>query len=152
MSMNNKESLMEVREFTGKGYSPVVDYGAWRVAILNYTEDLLPEKLSSMQRHNETDEVFLLLRGRCILFIGEGDDPVAAIHAEDMKPYKIYNVKKRTWHTHTLSPNSMVLVVENKDTTFDNSPFSPLNGDQKAKIIELTSLIFGCLDTKDSSI
>ncbi len=31
------EKLLEEREYTGEGYSPVVDYGAWRVAILNYT-------------------------------------------------------------------------------------------------------------------
>ena len=47
-----------------------------------------------MQRHNETDEVFVLLCGRCILFIGEGDEKVKAVHAQDMQPFKIYNVKK----------------------------------------------------------
>ena len=74
--MNVPESLLEVREYNNEGYRPVVDYGAWRVALLNYSGDLLPENLASMQRHNETDEVFVLLAGRCILFIGEGEDTV----------------------------------------------------------------------------
>lgn len=92
-----------------------------------------------MQRHNETDEVFVLLCGRCILFIGEGDEKVKAVHAQDMQPFKICNVKNSVWHTHTLSRDAKALIVENRDTTFDNSPFCPLTGSQRAKIAELTS-------------
>ena len=97
--MNIAESLLEVREHSDAGYRPVVDYQSWRVAILNYGDDLLPENLAFMQRHNETDEVFVLLAGRCILLIGEGKDTVTKVFAEDMKPFKIYNVKKTVWHT-----------------------------------------------------
>ena len=57
--MGVPEKLLEVREYKKEGYSPVVDYGAWRVAILNYNDQLLPENLTAMQRHNETDEVFI---------------------------------------------------------------------------------------------
>jgi len=31
--------------------------------MLNYIDELLPERLATMQRHGETDEVFVLLRG-----------------------------------------------------------------------------------------
>lgn len=138
MSSEISEKLLEVRDYTKEGYSPVFDYGAWRVAVLNYTDDLLPGNLSSMQRHNETDEVFVLLRGRCILFIGEGDENVTAVYSEDMKQFKIYNVKKTVWHTHTLSKKAMVLIVENRDTTFDNSPFCPLTDEHRQTILDLT--------------
>ena len=87
------EKLLEIRDYNDEGYRPVVDYGAWRVAILNFSDDLLPENLLKMQRHNETDEVFVLLRGRCILFLGEGDKEITSIYAEDMSLFKIYNVK-----------------------------------------------------------
>ena len=132
------KNLLEIRDYTGVGYRPVIDYGAWRVAILNYSDDLIPENLTKMQRHNETDEVFVLLHGRCILFIGEGDEAVASIHAEDMSLFKIYNVKKAAWHTHTLSKDAMVLIVENRDTTYDNSPFCALTDIQKQAILKLT--------------
>jgi len=32
----------------------------------------------------------------------------------------------------------MVLVVENRDTTYDNSPFTPLNPAQHRELIDLT--------------
>jgi hypothetical protein len=132
------EKLLEIRDYTDEGYRPVVDYEAWRVAVLNFSDDLLPENLTRMQRHNETDEVFVLLRGRCILFLGEGDKEITSIHAEDMSLFKIYNVKKAAWHTHTLSRDAMVLIVENRDTTFDNSPFCNLTGMFQKTICNLT--------------
>lgn len=133
------EKLLEVRDYDKEGYSPVVDYEKWRVAILNFSEALLPENITAMQRHDETDEVFVLLCGRCILFIGDGDEKITDIHAENMQLFMIYNVKKSAWHTHTLSRDAKVLIVENRDTTFDNSPFSSLTVSQRAKIAELTS-------------
>lgn len=137
--MNIPERLLEIREHTEEGYRPVVDYCSWRVAILNYSKQLLPQNLTAMQRHNETDEVFILLRGRCILFIGDGDQKeVTDLFAADLQPLKLYNVKKSTWHTHTLDGEAMVLIVENRDTTYDNSPFCPLNELQQQLIVKLT--------------
>lgn len=128
------EKLLEVRDHDKAGYLPVIDYGAWRVAILNYSDELRVENLTAMQRHNETDEVFVLLRGRCILFLGEGIEAVTAVYAADMQPCKVYNVKKAVWHTHSLSRDAMVLIVENRDTTYDNSPFCSLSAGQRETI------------------
>ena len=131
------ESLMEVHEYTGQGYLPLIDYGEWRVAILRHCEELLPQNLDQMQRHDETDEVFVLLEGRCILFVGEGDDNVSNIHALDMEPLKLYNIKKECWHTHTLSADATVLIVENRDTTLENSPQIALSASQRRTLIAL---------------
>jgi len=81
---------------------PLIDYDKWRVAILRYCDELLPERIFAMQRHNETDEVFVLLEGRCILFLGKGQDTITTITAVDMVPRKLYNVKRGVWHNHTL--------------------------------------------------
>jgi hypothetical protein len=136
------ESLLEIREYTGEGYMPVIDYGAWRAAILNYAEELLPQNITHMQRHDETDEVFVLLRGRCILFIGEGDERVTSIFAQDMEPFRMYNVKRSAWHTHTLSEDAMVLIVENRDTTVQNSPTYPLDKAQRKKLVDLSRALW----------
>ena len=136
--MSLPEHLLEIRDYTGEGYQPLIDFGAWRVAILRAIDELLPENLNAMQRHDETDEVFVLLAGRCILFLGEGDESVTAIHAVDMEPLKLYNVKRGIWHTHTLSEDATVLIVENVDTTDVNSPQIPLKPFQRAKLVRLT--------------
>ncbi len=142
MSFTVSEKLLEVRDYNKEGYSPVVDYDTWRVAVLNFSNDLLPVNIKTMQRHNETDEVFVLLSGRCLLFIGEGDEIVTDIFAENMQPFKVYNVKKSAWHTHTLSRDAKLLIVENRNTTFDNSPFCPLTGMQQKTIADMTLLLW----------
>jgi ureidoglycolate hydrolase len=138
--MTIPETLLDVHAHTDAGYRPLVDYGAWRVAILNYSEDLRPENIDAMQRHNATDEVFVLLRGRCLLFVGEGDQTaISTIYAQPMAPHTVYNVKQSVWHTHALSPDAMVLVVENRDTTYNNSPFCPLTGMQRKTLCEMAA-------------
>ena len=136
------ENWLDVREYRGEGYKPLVDYGEWRVAILNYIDELLPERLVDMQRHDETDEVFVLLQGRCILFLGAGEEVVEEIFAHDLEPLKLYNVKKSAWHTHTLSQDAVVLIVENMDTTLENSPKFLLSAEQCRKIIDLTAALW----------
>jgi hypothetical protein len=132
------ESLIEIRGHNGADYKPLIDYQSWRVALMNYTPDLLPEKINRMQKHVETDEVFVLLAGRCILFLGEGEASVTNIHAVDMELYKLYNVKKGAWHSHTFSADARVLIVENHDTVDANSPFAGLSKSQCDEVVNLT--------------
>ena len=131
-------NLLEVRSSDGAGYQPLIDYDQWRVAILRYCDELTPERIFTMQQHNETDEVFVLLEGRCILFIGEGYDAITSINAVDMVPCKLYNVKRGVWHSHTLNNDASVLIVENRDTTIQNSPKMILDDDQRRRIVDIT--------------
>ncbi len=141
--MSAPENLLAIHRHDGPSYRPLVDFASWRVAILNFSEDLLPQNLNRMQRHNETDEVFVLLEGRCILFVGEGGQALTRIHAQPLEPGQVYNVKKAVWHTHTLSADAKVLVVENRDTTYDNSPFTPLTEEQHRELMALVSKLWG---------
>jgi hypothetical protein len=133
------ETLIEIRDHTGPDYKPLVDYQSWRVALMNYTDDLTPGKINRMQKHTETDEVFVLMTGRCILFIGEGGESVTKVHAVDMELYKLYNVKRGVWHSHTFSKDARVLIVENRDTVVENSPFVGLSGEQQKEVVDLAN-------------
>ncbi len=133
-----KSDLIEIKEYQDSGYKPVIDYGEWRVAVLNYCDELLPENIDKMQKHNQTDEVFVLLKGKCMLFMAEGDQEIGEIYAQEMEPYKMYNIKRSVWHTHTLSEDAMVLIVENRDTDLDNSPEIDLTEKERKRIIELS--------------
>jgi ureidoglycolate hydrolase len=134
--------LLDITEYTGEGYLPLIAYGAWRVAILNTIDELLPENIGKLQRHDNTDEIFVLLKGRCILFVGTGADRVEEILAEDMQPLKLYNMKRGTWHTHTLDQEAMVLIIENDDTGPANSPEIELSAEQRAQLAQLTRQVW----------
>ena len=91
-----------------------------------------------MQKHNQTDEVFVLLKGNCTLYLAEGEDEIENIYAQKMEPFKLYNVKKSVWHTHSLSSDGSVLIVENRNTGLDNSPEIELSQAERAIILELS--------------
>lgn len=133
------KNYIEISEYTEEGYKPLVDYKTWRVAVLNYIDELLPEQIKSMQKHNETDEIFVLLSGKCILFSGGASENIEEVDAIDMEPLKIYNVKRSVWHTHTLSKGTSVLIIENSDTGDENSPVLKMNNVQIEKIKQLVN-------------
>lgn len=133
-----KSDLLDIKEYTEAGYKPVVDYDKWRVAVLNYCDELLPENIEKMQKHNQTDEVFVLLKGHCRLILAEGNEEIEEIYVQEMEPFKLYNVKRSVWHSHTLSEDAMVLIIENRDTTLANSPEIELTKEQREKIKKLT--------------
>jgi ureidoglycolate hydrolase len=130
------EKMLEIREFNGPGYQPVIDFSMWRVAILNYIDEIHPEKIEKMERHNETDEVFVLIKGLGILFLGEGDERVIKIHTQVLEPGKIYNVKRGVWHSIVLSKQGSVLIVENMNTNGANSDYFEINLEQRGVIVE----------------
>jgi hypothetical protein len=131
------EKLLEIREFSSPGYQPVVDFRTWRVAILNYLDEIRPDRIDFMERHNETDEVFVLVKGKGILFLGEGESKIGKIHSQVMEPAKIYNVKIGTWHTVALSHEGSVLIVENRNTGKENSSYLTLDEEQRLFILDV---------------
>jgi ureidoglycolate hydrolase len=131
-----EEKMLEIREFTGIGYKPLIDYGTWRVAILRYIDELIPDQIERVERHNETDEVFVLLFGQALLFIGEGETKIEKLHSVVMEPGKMYNVKRSVWHTSVLSHDASILLVENRDTGIENTDYAPLSPELRRMLVE----------------
>jgi hypothetical protein len=135
--MNEK---IEIKDYSEKGYKEVVTYETWRVAILNYIDELLPEKIDNFQAHLKTDEVFVLLEGKCILFTCDiNEKTISNIEGLDMVKGKIYTMKKGVYHTHTLSKDAKVLIVENDDTNDDNSPKYIIEEAVNNELIQITN-------------
>ncbi|MCC8067063.1 MAG: hypothetical protein LIO94_08180 [Clostridiales bacterium] len=124
-----KEDLIEIRSCTEPGYHPLIWYEGWRVAYLNDTPKFHIENITDMQRHNTSDEVFILLEGSCTLYLGNGgDDDPGKITAIRLTPGIMYNVKKGVWHTHVLSDGARVIVIENADVSPENSDHITISG------------------------
>ena len=49
---------------------------------------------------------------------------------------RIYNVKKEAWHATAMSVDASMLIVENRDTTDENSDYSGLTAGDKSLILE----------------
>ncbi|MBO5879545.1 MAG: hypothetical protein J6Q68_03230 [Clostridia bacterium] len=114
---------LEISEYSGEGYKPLISSDGWRVAIVNACERFLEEKLVRSERHLETDEVFVLIKGDASLFIGEDRKRY------DMEIGKFYNVKKGAWHNMSMTENSIVLIVENDNTGPENTEYMSIKSE-----------------------
>ncbi len=128
------ETMLEIRDHQGEGYKPLIEYGDWRVAILRYLDALQPDRIDSMERHTETDEVFVLLHGQGVLILGGNSAPVGCIYPQVLEHGKVYNVKRNTWHTILLSRDASVLIIENNHTGDHNSEFIHLSLEHRRSI------------------
>ena len=135
----NSERL-NILEFTGEGYKPLVDFDSWRVAFRRFIDEIIPENIQRLERHVETDEVFVLLEGKAILFIGEGEDKIEALLDVEMKPSKLYNVRKNAWHCCVLSRDATILLVENKDTGKQNTDYLTLEPSQRERLVNISGI------------
>jgi mannose-6-phosphate isomerase-like protein (cupin superfamily) len=89
-------------------------------------------------KHRLTDEAFVLLQGKCTLLV----DVSAANNHEDIKPVemkagKVYCVHKGIWHNMIMSKDAKLILVENANTSADNSEMYTLT-EAEIKVIQDT--------------
>lgn len=90
---------IEVSEYSGAGYLPLVNFGSWRVAVANYGPHFDRATYRYFERHLLTDEVFVLLEGEAELVEG-GAEPMR------LEAGKLYNVRQGVWHALLLSEDA----------------------------------------------
>lgn len=124
----NSMTGLEIMEYNGEGYSPLVHFESWRVAIANYSDRFAERDDLYLERHLETDEVFVLLKGACILLIGEEAEEI------EIEACKTYNVKKGVWHNMFLSQDASVLIIENDNTCKQNTEYMDIHLERGYKL------------------
>lgn len=112
-----KKYGIEVYDYNGDNYKTAMRFGKWRVAYLNYGDRFTEENFEKIERHNESDEVFVLLDGSATLIVGE------ELNRIEMEPHKLYNVPKGVWHHIFTVEGTSVLIIENEDTGLENSEY-----------------------------
>ena len=133
------DRLLVVRRYEGGGYRPLIDFASWRVAILRWDPSMEPDQITFMERHTETDEVFVLLRGKAKLILGGNSTSVEDINAQELEACSLYNVKQNAWHTVILSEDATILIVEESNTGKTNTEYCDLAKKFKQTIIDLNN-------------
>jgi len=110
--MLNTPSTLESYTWKENGYRPLVFFNGWQVARLNWEPLFDLQNAGEIERHNLTDEVFVLLRGQGLLFVSDGEK----LQAQDMQPGVIYNVPRGVWHNLLATREAAWVIVENRDT------------------------------------
>ncbi len=123
-----------VYDFNGLGYKKLFHHQNWRVSILNYTEELEISQISYVESHQHTDEVFVLIEGQCTIFFADvKDNQISSLEYLKLEKHKVYNISMNSFHTHTLSKDAKVLIIEEESTCDANSP--KIHLDESTKIL-----------------
>ena len=125
----------EIFDYANDGYQKLFHHQSWRIAILNYIDELEIEHIDYVEAHLETDEVFVLLAGTCtLIFAHEKQSKIQSFECVALKKHKVYKVPKGTYHACVLSQDAKVLIVEEENTCYDNSPRIYLTDTDKEKM------------------
>jgi ureidoglycolate hydrolase len=133
--MQVPDALVEIGEYFGEGFRPVMAFEGWRVAMKRYADSVRPENVRRVDRHNETNEVFILTEGKADLIAmdDDGNGP-SGLHVTPMRLNVAYNVRQGVWHHVVMEPGSHILVFEREDTGRHNSDSAELSPEVIAEI------------------
>ncbi len=123
---------LEIYTWSQAGYQPLVFSHDWQVALLNWEPIFDLEKAGEIERHNQTDEVFVLVKGKAVLFCVTPDGKMTV---EDMRPNVIYNVTQGTWHNLLSTRDATWIIVENRDTHLGDSEYRQLSSNEKSDLL-----------------
>ena len=71
---------MEIIRSSGKDWEIGAQFEGWRVGLLSYGERF--SRLSMLEKHVQTDEVFILLKGDATLYVADKDINIAEYKME----------------------------------------------------------------------
>jgi len=130
-------------EYEGKGLQRVYENKEWMVGIKNYKPENDIKNIDCLERHNETDELFVLLCGTCILLYALEDitNDSFELKAISMELNKVYNIPKGLWHNTVTQQETKLILIEAAATSQQNSNAIQLSHDQIARAKELISAL-----------
>lgn len=120
-------------EFSGAGMTRVYENEKWMVGIKNWKPANDITGIDCLERHNLTDELFVLIEGECTLVYANETDKGLEFGAVAMVPNKVYNIPATLWHNTITKSNTKMVLIEDPSTSMENSDLHNL--DEKELII-----------------
>ena len=130
---------LQVLEFNDTGLSRVYENKDWMVGIKNWKPANDKANIDCLERHNETDELFVLLSGACILLTATGKAGGLQIKATAMEQNKVYNIPRSLWHNTVTRKDTKLILVEATSTSSANSDIVPLDATQLEEVKKLVA-------------
>ncbi|MEN0616770.1 hypothetical protein ABK730_08950 [Klebsiella indica] len=126
---------VKIGQYDGTGLQCMVESADWFVGIKNWKPENDIQHIDTLERHLLTDEVFILLDGKCTLLVIDEND-TAKFHFQyiPMEPYKVYSIPKGTWHNTITWPGVKLALIENRNTSAENSEFMLLSNSLREQI------------------
>jgi len=129
------EPLIETYTYSEAGYKPCLITPDWQAALLNYADSQAYSAMNKLEKHDKTDEVFVLLGGTATLIAAEFDgDTIVRWDIQPLKPGVIYNIPIAGWHNIAMKENAQILIVEDANTHLNDVTYRSLTEDQQQEL------------------
>ena len=124
-------------EFTGEGMQRVFENEKWTVGIKNWKPANDVTGIDCLERHNKTDELFVLVEGSCTLVYANETEGGLEFGAVKMEKDKVYNIPATLWHNTITCKDTKMILIEDSNTSMENSDILNLT---EAQIAEMRTL------------
>ena len=123
--------------YDGEGLTRVFENEKWTVGIKNWKPMNDIANIDNLERHNKTDELFILLQGHCTLLYANETADGLDIQAVEMEPLKVYNIPCTLWHNTVTRKDTKLALIEDSSTGSANSDVIELTPAQIARVHQL---------------
>jgi ureidoglycolate hydrolase len=120
------EHLVEIGASFEQTYKPVLDFHGWKVAMLRHFAVVAAEGFYRVERHWNTNEVFILTAGKADLIILEGDEMPTTPYVFPMQLNVAYNIQQSVWHHVVMSPDAHIILFERSETSVETTDYAEL--------------------------
>ena len=124
-------------EITGEGMQRASENEKWTVGIKNWKPANDVTGIDCLERHNKTDELFVLVEGSCTLVYANETEGGLEFGAVKMEKDKVYNIPATLWHNTITCKDTKMILIEDSNTSMENSDILNLT---EAQIAEMRSL------------
>ena len=103
----------------GKGFETAFEGCGFKCAFITASPQYASGKVEEMKCHLDSDEVFVLLRGKAVLLTKDKED--APCCSTLLSPDTAYNITQGTWHYLAVSADALVFVAESGTMKKENT-------------------------------
>lgn len=100
------------------GFETIFQNDAFKCAFISPSDQYSYGKIKLMKRHNDSDEVFVLMEGSAVLLTKDDDSDY---QVTPLQQKIAYNVTKGTWHHLAVSDDALVFVTESGSMLKENT-------------------------------
>jgi len=126
--------LVKVGSSFEQTYKPVLNFHGWKIAMLRYFDIVAPESFDRVERHWNTNEVFILTAGQADLIVFEGDKRPEKGYVFPMRLNVAYNIPESVWHHVVMSDDAHIVLFERSDTGLETTDYAALSADTIAQL------------------
>jgi hypothetical protein len=128
--------LIETYYARENGYHPFFIREHWQVAQLNYLPYLSFTSIDKVEKHEHTDEIFVLTKGKAVLIAAALEQQEVRFECILMQTGVTYNIPINAWHSIAMSEDAEVIIVEKSNTHLNDVVYHQLQETDKQQLKE----------------